>query len=119
MTQPPNRTKSVLIVEDDPDTSLTLAEFLRNNGYRVSTAVDRDEAISILQTTKIDTVLLDYMMPGQSASRFLNQIRSTYPKTRVVLMTAGSRVESITKMLGVDDYIGKPILPDELLDILK
>src|SRR5689334_11444766 len=107
MTLSTHRTKSILIVEDDPDTSVTIAQMLRDGGYRVKAASDRDEALSILESNGVDTVLLDYFMPGQSASTFLYRIKFDYPNIRVILMTAGHRVEGIARMLGVDEYIGK------------
>jgi CheY-like chemotaxis protein len=115
----PTTIKRVLIIEDDPDTSSTLAEMLRESGYRVLTAVDRDEGLSILESNQVDTVLLDYMMPGQSASRFLYRVRSAYPNLRIVLATAANRVDAVARMLGITEYIAKPIIPDKLLQILE
>jgi CheY-like chemotaxis protein len=64
-------------------------------------------------------ILLDYMMPGQSASRFLYRVRSDYPHVRIILATAANRVEVVARMLGIGEYIAKPILPDKLLQILE
>jgi CheY-like chemotaxis protein len=119
MTLVPNRTKSILIVEDDPDTSTTIAEMLRGAGYHVKTAVNRDEAISVLESNGIDTILLDYFMPGQSASKFLYKVRTDFSAIRIILVTAGNRVAQIARMLGIDEYIGKPIQPDKLLDLIR
>jgi len=117
-TLTPTLSKRVLIVEDDPDTSMTLAETLRDSGYRVLTAMDRDEATSILQSDEVDTVLLDYMMPGQSASQFLHRVRNVYPNLRIILSTTANRVETVARMLGIAEFIAKPIIPDKLLEIL-
>jgi CheY-like chemotaxis protein len=119
MTHAPIKTRSILIVEDDSDTCTTIAEMLRGNGYRVKTADSREEAISTLESNGIDTVLLDYFMPGQSASRFLNRVKTDFAHVRIVLMTAGNHVEAIARMLGIDDYIGKPIQADKLFDLLR
>jgi len=118
MTLAPHQTKSILIVEDDADTAVTIAEILRDGGYRVKTAADRDEALVILEANGVDTVLLDYFMPGQSASKFLHRVKSDFPSIRIILTTAGHHVESVARMLGVDEYIGKPIQPDKLLAML-
>jgi len=45
--------------------------------------------------------------------------KTDFPHVRIVLMTAGDRVEAIARMLRVEEYIGKPILPEKLLDILQ
>ncbi len=119
MTHAPIRTRSILIVEDDPDTSVTITEILRGGGHRVKTAASREEAISVLESNGVDTVLLDYFMPGQSASRFLQKVKSDFPNVRIILTTAGNRVETLARMLGIDEYIGKPIQPDKLLDLLR
>jgi two-component system response regulator AtoC len=119
MTQAPPKAKTILIVEDDPDTSFTLAEILRDNGYEVSTAIDRDDAESIMASCRVDLILLDYMMPGQSASKFLLTLNASHPDIRIVLITAGNRVAEIARMLGIREFVGKPVIPEELLKVLN
>ena len=111
-------TQSVLIIEDDYDTLLTLKELIGCSGYEVITATDRDEAISILRSVPIDIIVLDYMMPGQSAIKFVDRVRSCYPHTRIILATAGMRVDAVARMLGIQEFIAKPIDPEQLLNVL-
>jgi CheY-like chemotaxis protein len=114
------KSTSVLIIEDNEDTRLMLSALLRRNGYNnVSTAVDRNEALSILASTDINLILLDYRMSGQSATIFLHRVRSVYPHIRVVLITASDEIEFISNMLNIDEFVRKPIRPEELLRILE
>jgi two-component system response regulator RegX3 len=112
-------TQSVLIVDDDFDTMDMLAQLLRDHGYAVFTAVDRDEAISVFSANNVDIVLMDYMMPGMSAIRFLNNVSSLRPRTRVILTTAGNRVQMVARMLGLRDYVAKPFDEQKLFSVLQ
>jgi CheY-like chemotaxis protein len=118
MTDTPEQ-ETVLIVEDDLPTLSLLAELLRGNRYTVLTATCREEALAALALNSINIILLDYMMPGMSAVKFLERISWTHPDTRVVLLTAGDNIQSVSRMLGVREYVPKPIQPDELLQVLS
>lgn len=119
----------LLIVDDEPEISESLADYLqKKEGYTISLADNGHAAIEILQQTvddleEIDLVLLDMRMPQMSGLDVLNWIRD-HPKlryTRVVLLTAAAgsheKVEALTA--GADDYITKPYRPQELLARVK
>jgi len=112
------RPDSILVVEDDLETLNTLSRLLRDNGYMVLTAGSREEALSVLSLASADIILLDYMMPGLSAVKFLDRISWTHPGTRVVLTTAGDNIQAVSRMLGIREYVSRPIQPDELLHLL-
>src|SRR5689334_8615842 len=111
--------KDVLIVDDDYDIREMLTEILTNNGYSVVSAVDREEALTVLAKYPIHTVLLDYMMPGLSATKFLDAVASDYPDAKIVLMTAGDSVGAVADVLGLSEYLGKPFEEARLLKILR
>lgn len=109
----------VLIVDDDYDTRDMLSNLLRGNGYRVLSAVDREEALAILSETPVHTILLDYMMPGPNVTTFLDALASTNPGIEIILMTAGDRVDAVADTLGLQRYIGKPYDEATLLRMLR
>lgn len=124
-----DRPAHLLIVDDEPEISQSLADYLqKKEGYVISLADNGRDAIEILQETvdapqEIDLVLLDMRMPRMSGLEVLNWIRD-HPAlryTRVVLLTAAAgsheKVEALTA--GADDYITKPYRPQELLARVK
>lgn len=109
-------TADVLVIDDECDTRDVVSYYLRKKGYQTLTAVDREEAMSILDRTHVDTILLDYMMPGPSATKFLEYLGNHHPDTRVILMTASNRAEILARMLGIQKFIGKPLDLNEVYE---
>ncbi len=99
----------VLIVDDDFETREMLSYFLKKKGYSVVCAVDREEAMSILDGRSVTTILLDYMMPGPSATKFLEYTGWHHPLAKVVLMTASNRADVLARMLGIQKVLAKPL----------
>jgi two-component system response regulator (stage 0 sporulation protein F) len=109
----------VLIVDDDYDIREMLTVMLRRNGYRALSAVDREEALTVLAENSVHTILLDYMMPGTSATKFLDIVTECYPETKVILITAGDRVDAVAETLGLHRFIGKPFDEGKLLNMVS
>lgn len=105
----PQPSADVLIIEDEYDTRDMLAYFLKRKGFSVVTAVDREEAMTLLDQMKVRIILLDYMMPGPSATKFLEYLGWHHPETKVVLMTAANRAAVLARMLGIETFIPKPL----------
>jgi DNA-binding NtrC family response regulator len=108
----------VLVVDDDYDIRDMLVTFLRENGFRALCAVDREEALAVLAENPVSIILLDYMMPGPSATKFLDIVNWNYPGTQIILMTAGDRVDAVADTLGLQRFIGKPFDEGTLLKML-
>ncbi len=111
----------VLLVDDEQEFVSTLAERLGLRGIDAAVASDGEEALRMVDDIRPQVVVLDLMMPGMSGVEVLQQIKSLYPETRVLLLTGhGSTREGIEGMrLGADDYLMKPINIDELIDKMK
>jgi len=110
----------LLIVDDQPDILGPLATYLTQKGFRVSTAGHAGEARKALETSAIDLVVLDIMMPGEdglSLCRFLRESRDL----PVILLTAmAEETDRIVGLeMGADDYVIKPFNPRELLARIK
>ena len=107
----------VLVVDDDQDLRDNLVEVLSDNGFSPSSAENGEDALEKLQADKFDLVLLDSVMPGMDGMETLPLIKRNHPKTRIIMLTAFSTVNSAVEAMrsGADDYITKPFKIDELL----
>lgn len=107
---------TVLIVDDDREIRLLLAEYLNVNGYRAVVAEDGGAMEREMDRLRIDLIVLDLNMPGEDGLALCRKlrVRSTIP---VIMLTA--RSEPVDRILGLemgaDDYLSKPFEPRELL----
>lgn len=115
--------KSILVVDDDPHVLRLLNDLLSSEGYRVTTAADGDEAIRFLtETTGIDLIILDVMMPGADGFGVMKWIRgSTYRDCPVVFLTARTQDADLLRGYGSggDYYITKPFRVKTLLSAVR
>lgn len=106
----------VLVVDDDRRIRDLLAQFLAENGYRVTTAEDAANARRAMGGISFDLLVLDVMMPGESGFSFAQSMREEC-ETPILMLTARAEPDHRIKGLeiGVDDYLTKPFEPRELL----
>ena len=106
---------SVLLVDDSETQRAMIARSLEKGGFKVTTAVNGLDCLSVLGELRPDIVLLDVVMPGIDGWETLDRIRQTNG-VPVIMLTA--RAEEIDRVRGLragaDDYIGKPFQQDEL-----
>ena len=106
----------ILVVDDDTRLRELLKSFLSRNGFRVSTAGHAAEARKRLQALDFDLIVLDVMMPGETGLDFATQLRRTDDVPILMLTAMGDTKDRIAGLeTGVDDYLGKPFEPRELL----
>ena len=108
----------VLLVDDEEEFVVTLAERLRMRGIQAETELDGAAALNKLETYTPQVVVLDLMMPGISGLTVLERIKQLYPKMEVILLTGiGSTSEGVAGMrLGAFDYLMKPLQIEELIE---
>ena len=110
----------VLVVDDDAEIRTLLAEYLSQNGIKVSVARDATEMRQLFDESRPDIIILDVMMPGEDGLTVCRELRSrsTVP---VIMLTA--RADEVDRIIGIemgaDDYLGKPFSPRELLARIK
>ncbi|MBI4810512.1 MAG: response regulator [Ignavibacteriales bacterium] len=111
----------ILIVDDDDAIRFLLKDMLSEEGYNISTASDGAEAIALLQNDRFNLALLDIIMPNVSGFGVLKFIRENSLPTKVIMLTAYSELKLAveSKMLGADDFIGKPFMRPDLLNTIK
>lgn len=111
--------KSVLIVDDEPNIVVSLEFLLEQAGYQVRIAHDGQEAWEAIERQPPDLVLLDVMLPRLSGFDVCQKIREhpDLQRVRVVMLTAKGREVEVSKglALGADAYISKPFSTQDLL----
>src|SRR5438105_15066604 len=106
----------ILVVEDARDIREPLARYLRDQGYRTTTAADSQVARKVMKGAAIDLVVLDIMMPGEDGLSLCRHIRETSQIPVILLTARGEEVDRIIGLeMGADDYIAKPFSPRELV----
>jgi DNA-binding NtrC family response regulator len=108
---------SILVVDDEDALRTVLSSELMNEGYEVRSASDGDEAITEIQKSPFDLVLLDIKMPRMNGFEVLKFIKESHPKTKVVMLTGFADLKNAieSKKLGADDFVSKPY---DLVDLL-
>ena len=115
-------TKTILIMDDDPDILSALRTVLEQKTYRVLTASDGNAGLALAEREQPDLVIVDMMMPKKSGFLVLEKLKSRKEAgPRVIMITAneGSRHRAYAEMLGVDDYIRKPFAMERLLESVE
>lgn len=99
----------ILIVEDNKDVNLMLAEALTDAGHSVKSAYTGTDGLNEIKNADIDLVLLDIMLPYKSGDEVLKEMRM-FSDIPVVIISAkdmvGTKIDLLK--LGADDYITKP-----------
>ena len=104
------------MVDDDTRLRELLKSFLSRNGFRVTTAGRASEARQRLESLGFDLIVLDVMMPGQTGLDFAAEVRKDNDVPILMLTAMGDPKDRIAGLeKGVDDYLGKPFEPRELL----
>ena len=114
----------VLVVDDNNMNLLVFTRLLKQTRVNIDTATSGDEAIGMIRKKKYDVIFLDHMMPGKDGVQVLKELKAgpATPNSRTpyICLTAnaisGARDEYLKA--GFDDYIAKPINPEELEDML-
>lgn len=105
----------ILIVDDEKNTRDGLRRALSRE-YEVFAAESAAAALRILEDNHIDLMLSDVRMPGEDGIELLKQVRSKYPSTACVLLTAYGSVETAVEAMkqGAHDFLTKPVNLDHL-----
>jgi len=113
-------TRSVLIVDDEPNMRKTLADILHDEGYEVSTAASGEEAVEMCSGEGYDIVLLDVRMPGIDGVEAFRQIRRHQENVRVIMMSAYSVDELKEAALdeGAIAFLSKPLDVERVVKLI-
>lgn len=106
----------ILIIDDDDKIRELLKQYLKNNNFIISTAINATDAEEKLKIFKFDMAIIDIMMPGKDGLQLTKEIRENLDLP-IILLTAKGEAEDRIKGLeiGAEDYLAKPFEPKELL----
>ena len=104
----------ILVIDDEPLLREFLGETLQRQGYEVTEAAGADEAVTRIEASTPDIVLLDIRMKGRDGLTFLPELKLICPEAPVLMMTGHGTVESAVQAmrLGAFDYLTKPFSAD-------
>lgn len=113
----PNHKRSILAVDDSPDTLEVLQRNLTLAGYIVFTVSNVPEAIKFLESNHVDLVITDLKMPKFSGLDLVRHIRENYVNAEVMMITGYATVKGAVEAvkIGAEEYLTKPFTEDELL----
>jgi len=122
------RQAKILIVDDDPVFIEATKAVLESKDYQVSTAYDGDEGLQKVQDERPDLIVLDIIMPTKDGFTVCEQLKSdpAFSEIPVLILTSFAEKKGETSIpvseglaLEAEDYIDKPVLPDELLSRIE
>jgi len=106
----------ILIVDDHRDIRDLVSRALVREGFRVSAAADGRAMRALLADSRIDLILLDLMLPGESGLTLCKEVRSSSNVPIIMITAKGEEVDRIIGLeLGADDYLPKPFGTRELI----
>lgn len=112
---------NILLVEDDPNLGMLVSDFLKMNGWEVTLVVNGKLALEHVDSTPVDLIVMDVMMPVMDGFTAAQKMRERKIKTPIIFLTARSQSEDILKgfEVGGDDYVNKPFEMEELVARIK
>jgi two-component system, NtrC family, response regulator HydG len=111
----------LLIIEDDLDMSKLLKSFLSKNGFEVELAPNGSKGVAAFTANPSDLVLCDYRLGDMDGIEVLRKIQEIEPGVPFIIMTGYSDIRTAVNVmkLGAFDYLAKPLLPDETLQLIR
>jgi DNA-binding NtrC family response regulator len=109
----------ILIIDDEEEILIALAQLLRLDGYNVQTVTSPIAALKMIKETKYHIILSDIVMPEMNGLELLTHIKEYDPLAQVIMMTGYSTMETTMLSLekGASDYILKPFKDSQ--DVIK
>ncbi len=112
--------KTILVVDDAASVRKLLQDYLTQQGFRVLTATNGQEAIYEARRSEPDLILLDIMMPQMDGFEFLRQYRKEKQTPVIVITAKEEETDAVLGLeLGADDYVVKPFRMRELVSRVR
>ena len=110
----------VLVVDDDVSIRDLFGKILRKAGYTVETSETGKEALEKIRTENPKVLLLDVILPDMSGTELLLRTAGNHETVKIIV--TGFSTEEVGKRaadFGADDYLVKPVQPEELLSTIR
>ena len=113
--------KRILVIDDDLDICNLLGRFLTKHGYETDAAPTGAKGLAKIRESHFDIVFCDYRLGDKNGSEVLSAIKEISPSTIVLIITGYSDIKTAVHVikLGAFDYITKPLIPDEVLNVIS
>lgn len=110
----------ILVADDEQDVLQFTKNFLERKGHKVDTAVDGKEAIGLIEEKDYGIVFLDENMPELTGLEVVERIKKIGLMVKIVLITGYAAIkEDLARLVGVDEYVQKPIDLEKILCIVE
>lgn len=111
----------ILVIDDDPQINSLLQDVLEFEGYQVITVQRAIEGLHYLETTTVDLVITDVLMPDKEGLETIREMRQRFPQTKILaisggLTKSGVDVLELAKRLGANSVLPKPF---DVQDLIK
>jgi len=113
--------KPILLVEDETIMRESLRDWLTDDGYRVETAKEGEEALEAIAERDFGIVILDLKLPGKDGIEVLREAKEKRPQLKGIIITAYPSIETAVEAtkLGAIDYLTKPVSLDALEELIR
>jgi len=113
--------KKILVIEDDPTSREFINELLKPTEAEIIFSETGEKGLQEYEGKGVDLILMDIRLPGKSGIEITKKIRQKDDEVRIIAQTAYAMSEDRKRCMeaGADDYISKPIDPDDLMTIMS
>jgi len=109
----------ILVVEDNADNSILTRKILNHYGYEVDVVEEGERALEYCRERTPDLILMDVSLPGMDGLEVTRALRAMEPcrEVPIIALTAHAMTgwEARSREAGCDDYLAKPVLPNDLV----
>lgn len=111
----------ILIIDDDTFICKALQKQLQNNGYAADVAFTGNSGLKKIKQNKYEVILCDFRLPDKDGLEILQQVKKLNINTAFIIITAYADVRMAVKLmkLGATDYLTKPVIPEEIINLIK
>ena len=114
-----NDKKKILIIDDEELVRGLLSELFLSEDFEVYTAEEGGTGMKIIETTPVDLLITDLIMPGKEGIETIHAARDARPQMKIIAMSGASRYLNLAKPFGIDAVIQKPFRNQEVLDLAR
>jgi two-component system response regulator HydG len=116
-----DKVMSIMVVDDERIVRESFFHWFLKDGHRVEAAATGLEALEKIEKIPFDLLFVDMKMPGMDGIQLLQKVKTEYPDTAVVIITAYGSIDTAVQAmkLGAVDYLLKPFQPDQLSLVLQ
>jgi DNA-binding NarL/FixJ family response regulator len=114
-----NKSRPIFVVDGDPDSRASLSRSLQRAGYTTLELEAGEQVRELVERKQPLVVLLEVRLPGASGYEICRQLRDEFGEGLPIIFVSGEKTDELDRiaglLMGADDYLTKPVLPDALL----